>query len=139
MTTAYSRPIPAPDIDTQGFWDGCKAHELRIQRCNACGTYIHSPAPICHNCNAMDTSWAKVSGRGSVFTFIVVHAPNLPGWADHAPYTVAWIELDEQAGLKMISNVVECDPKDVQIGMPVEVVFEDADDEISIPRFKPLR
>jgi len=139
MSTNYTRPLPLPDIDSQGFWDGCKAHELRILRCNGCGTYIHHPAPICHQCNAMDTRWETVSGLGTVFTYIVVHAANLPGFAEHVPYVTAWIELAEQKGLKLISNVVDCDPSDVHVGMPVQVVFEDATEEFSLPRFRPKR
>ncbi len=138
MTTQYSKPLPQPDMESQGFWDGCKEHELRILRCDACSTYVHFPAPICHNCNAMGLSWRAVSGKGKVFTFVVVYQPVTPGFADDVPYVVAWIELDEQAGLKMVSNIVECDPSDVTIGMPVEVVFEDVTPEVTLPKFRPV-
>jgi len=136
-TRPYSKPLPQPDPDTQAFWDGCKAHELRVLRCDRCGAYIHYPAPICHRCTSTSLTWTKLSGRGTVFTYIVVHAPNLPGFAEEAPYVVAWIELAEQPGLKMISNVVGCRPSEVTVGMPVRVTFEDATPEISIPRFVP--
>ncbi len=143
MTTSsakpYAKPVPQPDMDTKGFWEGCKAHELRILRCNACKTYVHTPAPICHQCNSMSLSWQKVSGKGKVFTFIVVHAPNLPGFNEDAPYVAAWIELAEQPGLKLISNVIGCKPSEVTVGMPVQVVFEDVTPEVTIPKFKPSR
>jgi len=136
MTTGYEKPLPGPDIDSQGFWDGCKAHELRILRCNGCGAYVHQPAPICHRCNAMDLSWTPVSGKGKVFSFIVVYQATVPSFRDDVPYVVAWIELEEQTGLKMVSNVIGCEPSTVSVGMPVEVVFEDVTAEITLPKFK---
>lgn len=138
MSNAYQKPLPHPDRESEGFWEGCKDHELRILRCNICDTYVHEPAPICHRCNAMDLSWQPVSGKGSVFTYAVVWAPTLPGFAEDVPYVVAWIELVEQPGLKLLSNVVGCEPKDVSVGMPVEVAFEDVTPDMTLHRFRPV-
>ncbi len=138
MTPPYAKALPVPDPITQGFWDGCRAHELRIQRCNACGTYIHFPAPMCHNCDSMNLGWSKVSGRGTVFSFIIIHQPTIQGFAQDVPYVFAWVELDEQQHLKMPTTIIGCSPREVRIGMRVEVTFEDVTDQITLPKFRPL-
>jgi uncharacterized OB-fold protein len=85
----------------------------------------------------MEVAWVPVSGKGSVYSFIVVRQANLPAFAAELPYVVAWVELAEQPGLKMVSNIVGCDPKDVRVGMPVQVTFEQATDEVTLPKFRP--
>jgi uncharacterized OB-fold protein len=137
VTAAYRKPLPAPDAFTKPFWDGCKAGELRMLRCARCGTYVFFPAPACHACGSMEVAWVPVSGKGSVYSFIVVRQANLPAFAAELPYVVAWVELAEQPGLKMVSNIVGCDPKDVRVGMPVQVTFEQATDEVTLPKFRP--
>ncbi len=138
MTTPpYRKPLPAPDALTKPFWEGCNAGELRMLRCARCGTYICFPAPMCHRCGSMDVAWAPVSGKGTVYSFIVVRQASLPGFAAEVPYVVAWVELAEQAGLKMVSNIIGCDPKDVRAGMPVQVTFEKATDEVTLPKLLP--
>ena len=133
-----AKPLPRPDPLTRGFWDGCREHELRLLRCDACGTYVHQPAPMCHACNATDLSWTPVRGEGGVYTWVVVHhAPN-PGFQDETPYVVAWIELDEQPGLRILSNVIGCPPEQVQAGMRVRVEFRDTAGDVSLPVFRPV-
>lgn len=139
MSTAYRKPLPTPDALTQPFWDGCKARELRMLRCRRCGTYIFLPALMCHACNGTQLEWTPVSGKGVVYSFIVVHQATVPGFEGETPYVVAWIELAEQPGLKMLSNVVGCDPRAVRVGMPVEVTFEEATDQITLPKFRPAQ
>ena len=133
----YAKPLPLPDAQTQGFWEGCKAHELRLLRCTRCGTYVHHPAPMCHACNATDLDWAQVSGQGRVYTWIVVHHAPLPGFQEDTPYVVAWVELEEQPGLRLLSNVVGCAPEDMAAGMPVRVEFNDVSDDVTLPVFRP--
>ena len=79
--------------------------------------------------------WTRVSGKGQVFTFVVYHMPYHPAWKDSIPYNVAWIKLDE--GPLLMSNVVECGNEDLYIGMPVEVVFDDVTEEVTLPKFRP--
>ncbi|MFC2071353.1 Zn-ribbon domain-containing OB-fold protein [Chloroflexota bacterium] len=135
MTQEYTKPLPTPDEDTKPFWEYCKQHELRMQKCLQCGK-AHWPAGIlCPHCHSLESEWVKLSGKGRVHSFLVVHRVYHPGFAKDVPYTVANIETEE--GTRMISNVIGCKPEDVQIDMPVEVVFEDITEEFALPKFKP--
>ena len=129
-------PLPVPNADNAGFWDGCRQHELRLQRCRACGTLRHQPRPMCPGCNGLEYEWVRASGRGTLYTFTIVHGPTLPAFQAQAPYNVAVIQLDE--GPFMVSNIVGCRAAELRIGMRVEVVFEDVDEGVSLPRFKPV-
>jgi uncharacterized OB-fold protein len=132
----YKKPLPIPDSDSEEFWEGCKRHELLIQRCEQCNSYRYPPRSICPKCFSMNTKWEKASGRGEVYTFSVVRVPPAPEWEPDIPYTIGVIQLDE--GVRMVSNIVGCRPEDIQIGMKVEVVFDDVTDKSTIPKFKPV-
>ncbi len=135
---APERPLPLPDEQTRAFWDGCREHELRLQCCEDCGTYIHQPAAMCHACNSTRLRWKRVAGEGEVYSWVVVH--HAPGtvFQDETPYVVAWIELLEQPGLRILSNVVGCPPEEVRAGMRVRVEFRDVTDEVTLPVFRAL-
>jgi uncharacterized OB-fold protein len=128
-----TRPLPLPDDETRFFWDGCREHKLMILRCEDCGTYIHLPKPACRTCGGSNLSPSQVSGRGVVHTYTVVHNP-LPGFTP--PFGVVLVELEEQKGLRLVTNLVDVAPDQIEIGTPVEVVFEKQDDEITIPLFR---
>ena len=131
----YEKPLPAPTGETKPFWDYCKKHELRLQKCSQCG-YIRNPQSIlCPKCQSMDSEWVKLSGKGKVFSFIVFHQAYAKVWADELPYAVASVELEE--GPRMMTNIIGCKTDDIKIGMPVEVQFEDITDEFALPKFKP--
>lgn len=139
MTTReYAKPIPVPDADSKPFWEFCKKHELRIQKCTECGTYRWQPSPICHKCNSWNFEWAKMSGKGTVYSWIVIHQSNMPGFDGEVPYAGVLIALAEQSDCRMLSNIVECDPHAIYDAMPVEVVFEDITPEISLPKWRPV-
>ena len=131
----YEKPIPRVDQESQGYWEACRRHELRLQRCRSCGQYRHHPRALCPACLSDDTEWILSTGRATVYTFSVVHQNQAPGFRSELPYVLAYVTLDE--GVQMLTNIVDCDPRALQIGMPVEVVFEDVNDEIAIPRFRP--
>jgi uncharacterized OB-fold protein len=128
------QPYPVPNADNAGFWEACRRGELRLQRCTACGAFRHHPRPMCPKCGSTDSEWARASGRGVVHTFTIVHGPTLPAFADRVPYNVVAVHLDE--GVFMVSNVVDCPPEDLRIGLPVEVVFEPLNDAITVPKFR---
>jgi uncharacterized OB-fold protein len=118
------------------FWSGGKDGELRFLRCQACGYYNHPPTPICPSCHSKRLEWERVSGRATLFTYSVNHQPWMPG--PELPYVVAIVELPEQDGLRLTTNLVDVDPGQVEIGMEVEVTFEPHDDEVWIPLFRPV-
>ncbi len=136
MSDPVARPIPEPTLETQPFWDGCKNHELRIQKCRACDAYQFYPRLYCTACMSAELEWVRASGRGTVLSFTTVHRPVTEAFADDVPYVVALITLEE--GPQMMSNVVGCAPEAVEIGLSVEVAFEDWTAEIAIPKFRPV-
>ena len=132
----YAGPIPVPTPETRPFWEAARRHELSIQRCRACGRHVFYPRAACPHCFAADLEWRRVSGRGTLHTFTVVHRGQR-GFPLAAPYVIAIVALDE--GPRMMTNLVgvDADPARLRIGMPVEVVFEDVSPEIALPRFRP--
>ena len=124
--TKLSRPMV--NRDSAFFWEGTAAGELRIQKCNACGELRHPPGPVCPSCHAMDRGYVVASGRGTVHSFLVHHAPAVPGKA--LPLTVALIDLPE--GVRMIGEV----SGEVAIGDPVEVWFDRIDDEVTLAQWR---
>lgn len=133
----YLKPLPVPDVDSAPYWNGCKDHRLLLQRCDACASFRFPAGPVCPSCNSREARWIPASGRGTVFSWIVVRHP-VPAevYGSDVPYTVALIDLEE--GVRMASNVVGCEPEALRAGMPVSVHFEDVTPEISLPRFKPI-
>ncbi len=120
--------------DTSFFWEGAKRGELLIQRCSACGTLRHPPGPGCASCGSLDWDAFKASGRGTVHSFAVHHYPPIPGF-DY-PLAIGLIDLDE--GTRVISNIVGIDPGAIEIGMPVEVTFDEFGDDLTLPQFRPV-
>ena len=136
MTTPVEKPVPVPTRETKPYWDGCKQHELWIQKCAACGHHQFYPRLYCTACMSEKVEWMKTSGRATVLSFTTVYRPVTKAFAGDVPYIVALVTLDE--GPQMMTNIVACPPEQVKIGMPVEVTFEDWSEEISVPKFKPL-
>jgi hypothetical protein len=89
---------------------------------------------MCPKCGSWNAEWAKVSGKGKVYTYIVAHQLFHPGFFADGPYAVVIVGLEE--GVRIVSNVVDCRPDDIYIGMPVEVVFDDVTEEVTLPRFR---
>lgn len=127
------RPTPASNWLVEPFWEGCRRGELRIQRCGECQRWFFVPQIACPGCHSESWEWTRVSGRGQIYSFTVVHRPATPAF--EAPYVLAIIELDE--GLMMMSNVIGCDAADVKIGMAVVVEFEASEGGAAIPLFRP--
>ena len=136
MTDHSGKFLPRPGPETQAWWRSCKEHRLMIQRCARCGAFQFYPRVVCSSCMSSRVEWIQSGGRGEILTFTVCRIPVAEAYAPDVPYVVALIRLDE--GPTMMSNVVECDPETVATGMPVEVIFEEWSDEISMPQFRPV-
>jgi uncharacterized protein len=125
------RPIlPMVNRDNEFFFEGMRAGELRIQKCDACGALRHPPGPMCPSCNETKRSYTVASGRGTVFSYIVHHAPQIPGKV--LPITLAVVELEE--GVRMVGEIKS--PRQVEIGSRVEIVFDQVADDVVIPAFQ---
>jgi uncharacterized OB-fold protein len=131
----YKKPLPVINEDTAPYWEYCRKHELRMQKCQQCG-YIRFPVSIvCPKCHSLEAEWTRLSGKGRVYSFIIYHQAYHPSYKDDLPYAVAIIQLDE--GPRMESNIIDCKMEDIKIDMPVEVTFDDVTDEVTLPKFKP--
>ncbi len=127
------RPRPALTQDNSFFFEGAKEGKLLIQRCSECGTLRHPPRPACPNCRSFRWDAVQASGRGTIYSFVVNHHPQVPAF-DY-PLVVALVELEE--GTRLVANVSHMTPETVAIGMPVIAEFEDFDDDLSLPVFRP--
>ena len=132
----YTKPLPTIEPETEEFWKAAKRHELFLQRCNACGEVIHFPRVMCYRCLSEDLGWFKSTGLGSVYSFTIIHQVAHQGFEPEVPYVYAIIDLDD--GARMISNVVNINPSAVEVGMRVQVTFDDVTPEISIPKFETM-
>jgi uncharacterized OB-fold protein len=130
-------PTPKQGIDTAPFWEACNRKELVIQECGDCGEIRHPPKPSCPECQSFKKDWREVSGTGEVYTYTITHYAASPAHQGHAPYNVAVILLDDTEDIRFVSQVVDTDPEDIEIGMDVEVVWDDVSDELTVPLFKP--
>lgn len=125
------------DDDSRPYWEGASRHELIVLRCRDCGYYVHYPRGQCLRCGAGRLLPTRVSGRGVVLSYTVTHHRAAPGFEDQVPFVVTLVELEEQPGLRIVSNLPGCRPDRVQIGMPVEVIFEDVAPGVTLPQFRP--
>jgi uncharacterized OB-fold protein len=129
----HLRVLPALDADNQFFWTSGKDGVLRFLRCPDCDCLVHPPVPFCARCGGT-TEPAAVSGRATVYSYTVNHQ----AWdGTTEPYVIGLVAIDEQPDVRLTTNIVDCDPGDVRIGMPVQVVFADHD-PIYLPLFRPV-
>ena len=130
-------PLPRMEELAKEFYDWCGRGELRFQRCESCGTWRHVPRELCAACGSWEWEWARSGGRGEVYTWTVVARAMHPAFTDAVPYAPAVIELEE--GVRLVSEVTDCPPEELKVGMQVEVCFEEATPEITLPRFRRTR
>lgn len=139
MTTTDDVPfriLPRITDRNAHYWQGGRDGELRLQRCRDCGYYVHPPGVICPQCWSKDLAIEAVSGRAEVLTFSVNHQQWMPGL--DVPFVLAIVRLVEQDDLRITTNIVNCPPEEVRIGMPVQVLFEPhVNEEVWIPLFEP--
>lgn len=130
----YLKPLPVLTDENRPFWEACRAGNLALQRCGQCAHFRYPISHCCPRCLSTDFAWTPLSGRGSVFSYVVFHRAYHPGFKDDVPYNVALVQLEE--GPRMYSNIVGVPNDQVRIGDAVEVVFEPATPDITIPRFR---
>lgn len=130
------RPLPETSADTGPFWEGCREHILRFQKCADCGHVRWPPSILCPLCHCHETEWIQASGRGKVYTYAVYHQAFYEAFRGELPFVAAYVELEE--GPRLLCNIVGCDPAEVRCDMPVEVSWEDVNEDISLPQFRPL-
>jgi uncharacterized OB-fold protein len=130
------RPAPVPDPDSAPYWSAARDEKLVVQRCESCGKHQLYGRALCKFCRG-DVTWVDASGLGTVFSFTVIRQNYSRPFRDWIPYVVALVDLDE--GPRLMTNIVGCDPYDVEIGMRVVARFEEVSDEAGIALFEPVR
>lgn len=140
MTTSAPdpRPLPLPDEVTAFFWDGARDGQLVMQKCAACERYQYPPDVVCTHCQSIELLPTPVSGRGTLYSYSVVDRAFNQGFVDALPYILALVELEEQPGLRMLTNIIDAGATALRIGMTLEVAFEDRG-EVVVPQFRPTR
>jgi uncharacterized OB-fold protein len=133
---APSRPLPLPDEVTGPFWEGCRLGELRMQRCAACARFRFHPRPLCPHCRSSDAEWVRMSGAGTLYSFVICHPPVLPAFQANAPYAVALVELVEDPGLRIIGGVLGAPPESLRIGQKLQVAFEEIAEGVVLPQWR---
>jgi len=128
------RILPQPDSSTEFYWAAAAKGELHILRCSACGRYVHYPREDCPRCSNRALAPQRVSGRGTVHSFTIAHHQ---ASGIETPFALVLVELDEQKGLRVLANLLECPLAKVRIGMKVEVTFADVGGGITLPQFRP--
>jgi len=133
------RLAPTVSPDTEFFWTGLRNHELLIQRCGECGALRNPPRPMCPHCQSLEWNTLKSTGRGAVYSYVMPQYPPMPFM--EYPYIVVLVALEE--GIRLVSNLVDIEPKDVEVGMSVEVCFDTFEDsagnELVLHQFRPVR
>ncbi len=130
-----TRLAPSVSPDTEFFWKGLQENRLLIQRCTECGVLRQPPRPMCPGCTSLSWDAVESSGRGTVYSFVMPQYP--PMRFMEYPYIVALIELDE--GVRLVSNLCDVEPADVQTGMPVEAFYATFNDDLVLHQFRPVR
>ena len=131
-----SMPSPAATARTQPFWEAARRHRMTVLRCASCRAFRHPPRPICPYCRSFEAAWEQVPGSGTLFSYTVVHTPFHPSVREVVPYVIAVIELDGTDGTRFLSNLVDAPLEALHTGLPVEVVWEDMSEQLTVPRFR---
>lgn len=128
------KPMPKPSKWSRPFWDAAKQHKLVLKKCKDCGHIDHPPYLYCTNCHSDNAEWIEASGKGKLYAYAInEYMVPFPFW-DDMPYVVAMVDLEE--GVRMISNIVDCDQDKLKNGMDLVVVFDDVSKEFTLPKWK---
>ena len=132
--TNRPKPLPVVTEENRPFWEGCQQGKLLLQYCIECQRYQFYPRLYCMKCGSNSLRWIEASGHGVLYSYTIIHQNKSPEFVHDTPYNVAIVQLEE--GPRMLSNIVDIDPTDLQADLPVTVVFDQVTDTITLPRFK---
>jgi hypothetical protein len=135
MSQTATRPVPVPDEISAPFFDGAREGRLMLQHCTACDGWSFPVRERCPHCFAAKPEWRAASGKGTLYTFAIMHQVMNPGFAKDVPYNVSQIDLAE--GVRMVANVVGVPNDALRVGMELEVFFDDVGDGVRVPKFRP--
>jgi len=130
----YNKPIPKLSGLAKEFYRFCRKGQLRFQRCKDCDTWRHVPREMCPECGSFKWSWERSGGKGTIFSWVVADRALHPQFYDETPYAATVVEMDE--GVRLLTEIVDCEPEDLEIGARVEVVFDEATNKVTLPKFR---
>lgn len=131
--TGIGTPKPNMNEDTEKFWGKMQeTKQLHFQQCKNCETTLHPPRPICYKCHSFDMEWVPAPTKGEIYSYVVYHRGVHPGF--ELPYEVILVELEN--GQRIVSNMIDCSPEEIYVGMPVEVVVDSVFDDVPLVKFK---
>jgi uncharacterized OB-fold protein len=130
----YQKPLPAISSLNRPYWEGLKQHELRMQKCDGCGLIWHPASPLCPQCWSRKFTWTQLSGRGRISSWVVFHQAYFRSFEGDVPYNVVEVELEE--GPRLMANLIGAANGEIRCGMPVEIVFDDVTEEITLAKFR---
>jgi uncharacterized OB-fold protein len=130
-------PAPHPNFDDRDFWSGCAEKRLQFQACTECGTARHPPTPVCPRCRSFKVMWRQAAGSAEVYTHTTIHHASHESVKPNLPYVVSVVTFPDVPGVRLVTNITDVDPKQVHIGMPVQLWWDAIGEGLYIPRFKP--
>jgi uncharacterized OB-fold protein len=130
-----SKPVPEVDAESRPFFSAALHEQLALPRCSDCRSFLGLTSNVCTECLSENVEWAVVSGRGTLFSFGIMHQKYHPGFANDIPYNIAIVELEE--GPRLQTNIVGIDNGELHVGLPVVVTFERVSDDVALPKFRP--
>jgi uncharacterized OB-fold protein len=128
------RPAPLLTDDNAFFWEAADEGRLVVQRCNGCGRLRHPPRPMCPDCLSLEFEVVPLSGRGSLYSYAILHHPRHPAF-DY-PLIAALVDLEE--GIRLVSNLTGVEAADIEIGIELEVGFAATENGGAVPVFRPI-
>ncbi len=131
------KPLPVVTEESRPFWEGCRQGKLLLQYCQQCQRYQFYPRLYCMQCGSNALRWVEASGRGVIYSYTIIRQSKSPEFMNDTPYNVAIVQLEE--GPRMLSNIVDADPSELEVDLPVTVVFDQVSEGISLPRFRLIR
>jgi uncharacterized OB-fold protein len=137
VTAADTPPLPKPDALTAFFWDAVREHRLELLRCQNCGHYVHFPRPICDRCQSMHLAPEAVSGRATLYSYTWATQAFHPYYVDKLPYVIAVVDIAEEPGVRLTTNLVDIAREDVKVGIELEVTFREVVPGLTLPLFGP--
>ncbi len=143
QTTSLAQAHPgklikiATDPFTETFWQAAKKHKLTAPKCQHCGEFHFPPRPYCPKCQSKEFDWPEVSGKGTVYSFVICRRSPYPDVQDYN-YVAAAIDLDDAPGVRLITNIIDVQPEAVAIGMSVSVCWQTIQDEWELPLFQAI-
>jgi hypothetical protein len=132
--TDITKPLPRCENLHAEFYEYCKKHELRFQKCFDCGAWRHMPRECCEECGSFNWNWKPSTGRGTLFSWTIIHRALHPSYVDEVPYAVVIVEMEE--GVRLVTRLDGISHDELKLGIPLEVFFEDVTPEVALHRFR---